>query len=161
MRRTREAETDLTDAVDLGQVTRVRELLEAGSDPNQENLHGESAMAVAAMHDNVELLELLSRNGGQINRANLDGWTPLHFAVDHSIVSTIHAGGVPGDEPTTAIAWLLARGANPHEKAANGRSAIDIAAAYKSQRVVGLLRSWSASSRTPDADRPSTCNAQD
>jgi len=160
MRTPREIETDLTDAVDRGQVARVLGLLEAGSDPNEENLHGESAVAVAAMGDNVELLELLSQYGGQINRANLHGWKPLHFAVSHSIDSTIQAGGVPGDEPTAAIAWLLARGADPNEKAANGRSAIDIAAGYKSQKVVDLLRSLSAPPRTPDADRPSTCNSQ-
>lgn len=88
-------------------------------------------MAVAAMSNNVELLELLAQCGGAINGSDESGWTPLHFAVDHSIDAAIQSGGKPGDERVEAISWLLSRGADCNARTSDGATPRDIAADYR------------------------------
>lgn len=134
-------ETELTDAIDSGDVERVRQLLRDGHEANTPNAHGESPMAVAAMSNNVELLELLARHGGAVNGSDEGGWTPLHFAVDHSIDAAIQSGGKPGDERVEAVSWLLSKGADCDARTSDGATPRDIAADYKSKRVLDLIDS--------------------
>jgi len=133
------SQTELTRMIDAGTVEGVRALLSAGSDPNEVDGSGESPVAVAAMANSIELLELLFRHGAAINGVNSMGWTALHFAVDHVIDTTIQSGARPGDERIEAIEWLVRNGADVRAQAVDGTRPTDISKDYGSERVMGAL----------------------
>lgn len=133
------AQTELTQAIDEGSTGRVRDLLAAGCDPNGFDAFGESPLAVAAMRHDLEVLELLVQYGADIRLANVEGWTALHFAVDHAVDSAIQGGDRPGEERIAAIEWLMRNGAIASAMSADDSSPIDIARAYRSNRVLNAL----------------------
>ncbi|WP_349335452.1 ankyrin repeat domain-containing protein [Delftia sp. DS1230] len=134
----------LMKAIDDGQITEVRRLLEAGVDANAMDEEGQSPLMAAACANNVKALDLLLQYGADVRRAYADGWTALHMAVDFSIDSTIQRGGDLGDEPLDAILWLLAHGADVSAETERGETAVDFARAYRSGWVEQvLLRSQS------------------
>jgi ankyrin repeat protein len=131
-------------AIDDGQITEVRRLLEAGVNANAMDEDGQSPLMAAACANNVKALDFLLQYGADVKRAYADGWTALHMAVDFSIDSTIQRGGPPGDEPLDAIFWLLAHGADVSAETERGETAVDFARAYRSGWVEQvLLRSQS------------------
>jgi uncharacterized protein len=132
-------QTELTEAIDEGAIGRVRDLLAAGCDPNGFDAFGESPLAVAAMRNELEVLKLLLQYGADIRLANVEGWTALHFAVDHAIDSAIQGGDRPGEECVASIDWLMQNGADASAKSADGSSPIDIARTYRSDRVLNTL----------------------
>ncbi|PTT86900.1 hypothetical protein DBR42_12780 [Pelomonas sp. HMWF004] len=133
---------ELTRVIALGSVERARDLLAAGCDPNRMDASGEFPLAVAAVANNVELLELLSQHGAAIDGFDDLGWTALHFAVDYAIDAAIKGGGRPGDErieAIEAIEWLVRNGADVKAQAVDGTRPTDIATEYGSERVLGAL----------------------
>lgn len=130
----------LMKAIDDGQITEVRRLLEAGVNANAMDDDGQSPLMAAACANNVKALDLLLQYGADVKRAYADGWTALHMAVDFSIDSTIQRGGAPGDEPLDAIRWLLAHGADVSAKTERGETAVDFARVYRSDRVEQVLK---------------------
>lgn len=133
------SETELTQAIDDGNLDQARRLLSLGADPNEPNRHGESPLMVAAALDDVDALELLVANGADVNKACHEGFTALHMAVDASIDNTIQRGGLPGDMPTAAIRWLLRHGADTEARTHRGDTALDIARMYGDVSVATLL----------------------
>lgn len=129
----------LMKAIDDGQITEVRRLLEAGVDANAMDEEGQSPLMAAACANDVKALDLLLQYGADVRQAYAEGLTALHMAVDFSIDSTIQRGGDPGDEPLDAILWLLAQGADASAKTDRGETAVDFARAYCSGRVERVL----------------------
>ena len=129
----------LMKAIDDGQITEVRRLLEAGVDANAMDEEGQSPLMAAACANDVKALDLLLQYGADVRQAYVEGWTALHMAVDFSIDSTIQRGGAPGDEPLDAIRWLLAHGADVSAKTDRGETAVDFARAYRSGWVERVL----------------------
>ncbi len=83
----------------------VRVLLEAGADPNYEDLGGFPSLlaAIDAPRDDVPaLLELLLEFGADVQQRGINDSTPLHHAVARNDVA--------------AIGILLARGADPEAR---------------------------------------------
>jgi len=78
-------------------------------------------------------------NGADINFKSYRGWTPLHVAVDISIDGTIQSGESPGEEPTELIKYLLDNGADKNTLESNGKTPIDIAKDYYSQKIINIL----------------------
>ncbi|WP_336694534.1 ankyrin repeat domain-containing protein [Delftia acidovorans] len=124
----------LMKAIDDGQITEVRRLLEAGVDANAMDEEGQSPLMAAACANDLKALDLLLQYGADVRRAYADGWTALHMAV-----STIQRGGAPGDEPLDAIFWLLAHGADVSAETERGETAVDFARVYRSGRVERVL----------------------
>ncbi len=77
-------QTELNQAIDEGSINRVRDLLAAGCDPNGLDAFGESPLAVAAMCNGLDCLELLVQHGADITLANAEGWTALHFGLSEN-----------------------------------------------------------------------------
>jgi len=132
-------QTELTQAIDEGSLSRVRDLLAAGCDPNEFDDFGESPLSVAAMRNELGMLDLLVKRGAVVRLANANGWTPLHFAVDHAIDAAIQGGDRPGEERTEAIEWLVRNGADVEAESTDGASPIGIAKSYRSDRVLVSL----------------------
>jgi len=76
----RRAQVILTLARD-NRVSDVRRAVEAGLSPvNFGNQIGQTALHIAALHGNVETVQVLIELGANANAANSRGTTPLHFA---------------------------------------------------------------------------------
>jgi hypothetical protein len=92
----------LSHAIELAPLDRVRALLEAGADPNYEDLGGFPSLfwAIDAKRaDGPALLALLLEFGADIQQRGINEYTPVHYAAAR------------GD--AAAIAALLAHGADP------------------------------------------------
>lgn len=50
------------------------------------NVRGESALMMAALHGNLEIVKLLVAKGAQINKT---GWTPLHYAASNGHLEVV------------------------------------------------------------------------
>jgi len=147
---------DFFKAVELDRPRTVSQLLERGFDPNSTspdgqvalylalrdgspqvaevllastrlnvdaiNSAGETPLMMAALRGELAWVKRLVERGAQINRS---GWTPLHYAAS-------------GPEPEV-VAYLLDRGAAIDAQAANGSTALMMAARYGALDATPLL----------------------
>ena len=71
----------LTDAAQQGNSEQARRFLATGADPNApDSKFGVTPLSWAAMHGQVELVQLLIEKGAKVNQPNRDGSFPLHCA---------------------------------------------------------------------------------
>jgi ankyrin repeat protein len=106
-------------------VDEVRKLIAAGSDVNELESDGTSALLWAAHQGSPELVSLLLEAGGNPNTANNFGVTPLLEASRYGDVATIEA--------------LLDGGADPRAAAREGETPLMAAARAGSVEAVNLL----------------------
>jgi ankyrin repeat protein len=132
----------LSEAIDNEKLELVEELLKKGADANKLNKLNETPLMVAAECDSTEIIQLLLAYGAKINKQGHEANTPLHCAVNLSIDGTIQSGGAPGDEPTDIIIFLLENGADLHAKNNSGKTPIDWAHDFKSEKIVKLLKKY-------------------
>jgi hypothetical protein len=119
--------TPLFTAVRRGEPALVDLLLRRGADPNEVNRWQTSMLSWAVLHNHSEVVRRLLDQGAKIDTADVDGVTPLMYAVliDH------------GD--TTVLEQLLTAGANRNAKDPQGRTALDLARQYKQTAFIPLL----------------------
>ncbi|MBD0380988.1 ankyrin repeat domain-containing protein [Paenibacillus sedimenti] len=103
---------------------------------------GHSLLNIAIENEQLEVVRFLLQNGANINLKSIEGWTPLHVAVDVSIDGTIQSGGNPGEEPTEVLKYLLDNGADKNIMACNGKTPTDIARDYNSQKIINFLENY-------------------
>ena len=107
---------DLFDASHEGRIDIVRELLEAGADPNIKNEDGETALIIASSLGHYEIVKLLLEAGVDINIQNSYGNTALIratlYATDYEYLGVVELLLNSGADPTiqgqggdTALAW--------------------------------------------------------
>ena len=88
-----------------GRVLMFNVLLENGADPNLSSLSedgqstGKTALHISAELGQLELVERLLKHGCDIDRCDLNGWTPIHYAICR--------------DNSAAVQKLLEHGANP------------------------------------------------
>jgi hypothetical protein len=97
------------------------------------NPSDETALMMAALRGSVDWCQRLLDRGAQVNR---EGWAPLHYAAS-------------GPEPKV-LALLLDRGAAIDAQAANGATALMMAASYGSEDSVVLLLARGANPKLTD-----------
>ena len=149
----KEIQDQLTIAIVEEDCAQVSKLFLAGAKLDEFDSRAETPLTIAAGVENIEIIDWLIFQGAKINKANKDGMTPLHIAVDMSIDGTIQTGGDPGDEPTDTILCLLAHGAELKLRDNKGKTPLDWACDYKSQKIVRFLKRYSGliTPHTPDA----------
>ncbi|NGZ76902.1 ankyrin repeat domain-containing protein [Saccharibacillus alkalitolerans] len=143
---------DIFKAIQDGQTEAVERYLTGGADPNRIYENGWTLLKAAAEHEQPEIVKLLVEGGADVNLQPDGGWTALHQAVDIAIDGTIQTGGQPGDEPVAIIRYLLEHGADPELRDTDGQHALDIAEAYRSEKVIAVLQSGMPRSN-PESDR--------
>jgi hypothetical protein len=135
--------TKLQEAAARGDVDVVRELLDAGADPNVADDDGWTALHLAANGGHTEVVEELLEDGADVSMPTADDQTPLELAVT-------------GGHAPTAVA-LLRAGAQPEASLADSGSALEIALHNSNRILIGILRmavegpEWAISTRATDA----------
>ena len=103
-------------------------LLSLGANPASENSTGETPLHHCMMHGNVDMMDLLlDEEGVNINKRDVTGCTPLHWALQRP-------------EPSVAlIERLLERGANPNIPDENGDCPLHYAAQEGCLEAIDVL----------------------
>jgi UPF0716 family protein affecting phage T7 exclusion len=134
----------LTEAVERGDVEKVKVLLTRGADPNERQTHtvrrsclipfettwdapgfAKTVLMVAAESGNVKIVQLLLDNGADVNVVTSTGWTAL-------------VGAIEEDHPETAI-LLINRGADVNAVDLQADTPLILSAAMSENEVVKLL----------------------
>ena len=123
--------TALHMAVDLGSVSIIKLLLEAGANltvGNEKTNHGEQAIHIAAVSGNTEIIQLLLNAGADIMARDDKGRTPLHHVAQK-------ARGRNGD----VIPFLIAAGAERDARDRKGKTPFHLACKTNKRAVQSLL----------------------
>jgi len=67
-------------AAKRGQIDYLNERISQGDPVDVRDVHGETPLLYAAIKGRYEAATILLENGADVNLAENDGWTPLHFA---------------------------------------------------------------------------------
>ena len=76
-------------ATDKGCVHQVRKLIQVGADVNAKII-GTSVLYCAVCKDNIDIVEILLKEGADINSTTIEGHTPLMHAVRNENIICIH-----------------------------------------------------------------------
>ena len=131
------APVSLIDAVKDGDLVAVRNLLNQGSDVNEADSDGDSALSCAARLDYTDIARLLIEKGAPIDSRNIDGDTPL-MAVIYSYGSSF--GGYYSQKKEDIIRLLLEKGASLDLKNNDGATALNLAKDRHLTTVVKILK---------------------
>jgi serine/threonine protein kinase len=82
---------ELFEAAAEGRATRVKELIDAGAEPNEKNTEGQTPLMLAAANGNASLAALLIKLGAKLNEQDKQGRTPLMYAAQAGHVSVLQA----------------------------------------------------------------------
>ena len=104
--------SELVVAVDRGDLPRARALLDHGADPNAEDGDGNSALMLATLHGDADLVVRMLAAHADPKHANEFGATALHWAIDD----------------LTKTRALLEAGADPNAADASGITPLSLAA---------------------------------
>lgn len=107
-----------------GDINRVRRFIEKGTDPNQTDKFGYTALHYSSRHGNLSVCRLLLDCGADSNAQTHGGSTPLHRAA--------YCGHI------MVVKLLLDRGADPTKVDSDGRTALH-KAAEGGQKELGCL----------------------
>ena len=93
---------------------------------------------------NPQTIDLLLTAGSNPNGTSR-GWPALHHAIDmemDSVLQALQRDPTPAELPEPiVVARLLAAGADPSVRDADGQTAIEFATAYGHTRAVAIMRS--------------------
>jgi ankyrin repeat protein len=107
----------------------VRAYLDAGGDVNCLSPKNCWTLLHFAVEDrNLEVIKLLASRGADLNVPDVNGWTPLHLAVDSDMDTSGRDGRRATELPTAKL--LVELGASATTKAADGKTARGIALDY-------------------------------
>jgi ankyrin repeat protein len=124
--RVNSSEMDLIQAVRVGDIGRVKFLIESGADVNyEEDYEHYTPLLWAVECDRIDICCLLIDKGANINQKNEDGFTPLIMAAFQ--------------ERINILKLLLIRGANVNHIGRNGETALDYAFERGSFFIANIL----------------------
>ncbi|XP_017782286.1 PREDICTED: tyrosine-protein kinase shark [Nicrophorus vespilloides] len=101
-----------------GNLRIVSEVLKTGYNHDAKNENGQTAVHIASMHGNNDILTTLIDYGANVNSIDMAAYTPLHYACQNNLVSTvkllIRVGNANIQARNTENGWV------PLHEAANG-----------------------------------------
>jgi len=151
----------LRQAVEDGNIERVKQLIEEGADVNVKYRRGTTVLHLASGAGRMDMVELLISKGATINTPDEKGWTPLHEAADKSHVdivkflmaegaefSPIHMAAYFGE--LDKIKSLVAKDVNVNEKDTAGFTPLHSAVCGKQIKTTDFLLSNGADANAKD-----------
>jgi type II secretory pathway predicted ATPase ExeA len=125
----------LLQSAEAGNLTEVRDIIDAGVSPNARDTAGMTPLMMAAVHDHVPVVELLLTRGANINAQTRTGWTALICAAwnGHPIIvrRLLESGADPALHDRTgrtALQYATLRAADPANRSSGNAaelSAVD------------------------------------
>ena len=150
--------SDLVDAAESGDVSKVEGLIYLGSSPNEKGEFDTTPLMRAAYHGNLDMVKLLIKNGANPNIQDIGGATALHIASREGqleVVKFLTENGAKldladkeGNTPlmkasstskTEVVAALLKKGADSAKKNKFGETAVAQAKENNDEEVVASL----------------------
>ena len=105
---------DIFDSIQSGNISGVKEFLDAGVPVNLTDEEGWSLLHHAAACGQVEVIWLLQENGCYVDTGDVNGCTPLHYAAANGFVESVRALIEMGsdvnaldNEHTTPLQWAV------------------------------------------------------
>ena len=127
---------NLVHAAESGNISRLRELLDRGADPNIHNSSGDTALIKASFNNKIEIARLLLDNDADPNIQNSYGDTALRWASGRGHIEIVK--------------MLLDRGANPNIQNNDGWTALIVAVLNNNSEIIRLLLNRGADPNTRD-----------
>lgn len=121
--------TKLHDAAKDGYLHRLNWLLDHGTNIEERDANGNTALIVAARNGQVEMVKKLLDRGAYIEGTNNDNNTALMAAANNG--------------RTEVVKELLNRGANINAINNYGHTAVQVASRYSRIDLLGIIRTWS------------------
>ena len=115
-------------AEDIVECRRLIDTGEANVNGDRDYYNGWTALQIASFRGYLEISELLTSSGADVNIRNSYGWTALHYASINGRLKIVQL--------------LLCQGADMSIRTNNGRSALYIASFYGRLEVADCLRKW-------------------
>ena len=125
--------TPLSEAVEWGHKDVVEILLGAGADPNKlAHYDNIDPLHIASAHGNPDMVQLLLHSGADPNIVNdwENGWTPLHYSINHAAGQDfliLGEGEVIEERYREVIKLLLDNGGDPNIEDDNGETPLSFA----------------------------------
>ena len=112
-------------ASENGQVDAVRSLLDNGSDIDELDSNGQTALTVASKYGKPQVAKLLIERGADVNSRSASGWTPMHHASKrgHLVIAQL----------------LLDRNVDLNARQRDQRTALDLASYYGHLEIAKVL----------------------
>ncbi len=121
------SQDDLHHAVKQNDISRLKQILDAGIDADSLNQDGQSPLMVAAFQGKIDVFNHLLESGANINLTDKNGRSPLIYAIS-------------GSKPKS-VSELLYRGANANLADVRRNYPLHYAAKLNNHRIVSLLLS--------------------
>lgn len=167
------ATEDLLSAARAGDTGRVRELLDAGHDPNGIRRKTYSPLMFAAGNGHLEMTRLLLAHGALVDHRDHNGDRALLWAANHGHVEIVRAllgagAAVQSDDDpyrrtplikaanyarVEVVRLLLAAGADPRRRDHGGDTALHAAAMTGNAEVIAMLLAAHADPKVPGSLR--------
>jgi ankyrin repeat protein len=144
-------------------VEAAQALLDAGANPSQVNVRGETPLMFAAAGGYADVLRRLLASGADVRARDYSGETALHYAGFSEAVGILTEAGAELDAQgrqgqtslmkatakgdACVVRALLEQGANPELKNSEGKTAREIARDKSLMKIASLLSSSSRKSR--------------
>jgi len=152
--------TPLMEASIDGSQERISSLLESGTDVNQKNNYGWTALSHAARNGRFEVAKFLIEKGADVNAVDETGWTPLIRAAQKGqtkVVKLLIESGADvnaaNHDGWTALMWaslreklktvkylVTVKGINLNHQSKDGRSAIMISITENNNDILIVLQ---------------------
>jgi hypothetical protein len=116
---------ELLDAVEEGDIARVKKLLDRGANLNAKDILGYTPLHKAAMYGDIELVDLLLRYGADANAKTDKAETPLHLAASRG--------------QADVVKMLLERGADVNARDEKGWTPLHFAAFNNHSNAAKML----------------------
>ncbi len=136
----REVDQELFDAVEQGNLSRVKRCIDRGANIYAKDTDGNTTLINAAFCGHKNVVEFLLNQGLSINGPGLNNFTPLHAAAEKGHLEVVK--------------FLVGKGANIYAESNRGNNPLHIAALHGRKGIVEFFLSRECYTRVSVVDAP-------